>query len=70
MKHYDLTGAKVIEALETPWVYCNDNMTEEEKRLAMHEYLSDLYDDTIHGDLAFTLFPTPEKRRAEWVVVK
>lgn len=28
MKHYDLTGTKVIEALETPWVYCNDNSHE------------------------------------------
>lgn len=34
MKHYDLTGTKVIEAMDTPWVYCNDNLTPEEKQQA------------------------------------
>lgn len=45
MKHYDLTGTKVIEAIETPWVYCNDNMTVEEKVMSVQdweEWISDV----------------------------
>lgn len=38
MKHYDLTGCKVIEAIDTPWIYTNDNLTPEEKQDAYEEY--------------------------------
>jgi len=34
MKHYDLNGTKIIESMETPWIYCNDNMTVDEKQAA------------------------------------
>lgn len=37
MKNYDLTGANVIKAMDTPWIYCNDNMTVEEKQQAFLE---------------------------------
>jgi hypothetical protein len=44
MKHYDLNGTQIIEAMETPWIYCNDNLTPDEKQSA--------YDDVEEWFLA------------------
>lgn len=38
MKFYDLTGTKIIEAMDTPCIHANDNLTLDEKVEAFDDW--------------------------------
>lgn len=46
MIHYDLTGTKVIQAMDTPFVYSNDNLTPDEKQ-SMYDECAEWFDDVM-----------------------